>query len=170
LYILGRMPEAFKEDDKSPRLLSLPVLQRIGRLDILRKESENQQLKRISCIELNHEHRFFSINQQADLSKKQFYITLGLNKEEAFLNIPTLQTKPRIVNKPNEILIQNSPIDENFSFSMFQLKFSSILIKKLEVSKKLLFSLILILISYISLLWKFSSRLKLFVNHVIYLL
>lgn len=151
-YVLKRMPEAFKEDEKSPVLLSLPILQRIGRLDILREEIDNQQLKKISCSELNYEHQFFSLKQKVNLSKKQFYITLGLNKEDTLLNIQSLKTKRRILNNSNEILSQNASDNKNFSSSMIQLTFSIILIKKLNISRKLLFSLILILLSYLSLL------------------
>jgi len=150
--ILGAMPEAFLNDEKRPEFFTLPVLQRIGRLDILRKKSGNRPPKKVIFNELDQEFLFLSLKKTPIQFEISLFVTLGLNKEDNLLKMGQLKVKD-IANEVNSNIIQSKILGkENVVFTFSQITFSIVKVEKSEYASKILFSLLLFTISYFSLI------------------
>lgn len=144
------LPEAFVYDEKRPQFLSLPVLQRIGKLELIKKTNKVHPHQKINLNEINHEFRFLSLRKKTNNRKKSSYISLGLNKEDSLLNTNTIfsSKKKKISNIKN--LKENTKTSLNLYLKSYKLILSTIVFRKLSISQKLNFSIFLIIIAYLS--------------------
>jgi len=147
----SRMPEAYKEDEKRPQFFTRLVFQRIGKKYTLGEETGSQFIKRFNYSEFYHEFRFFSLSQPLYQSKKQIYLTIGVNKEDVLLNVEFLKFK----TQKNENYLKISEKKDNINklklSSDFRLDLSKISIIKFDQLKRLLFFVTLIFMSFLSL-------------------
>lgn len=146
------MPEAFLNDEKRPEFFTLPVLQRIGRLDILRKKSGNRPPKKVIFNELDQEFLFLSLKKTPIQFESSLFVSLGPNKEDNLLKMEQLKVKD-IANEVNSNISQSKLVGkENIAYTFSQITFSIINVEKPEYASKILFSLLLFIISYFSLI------------------
>ena len=148
--ILLELPEAFVHDEKRPSLLSLAVLQRLGKLGLLEKKSIIQQLQKIDFSEINHEFRFLSLKKKTNNPKNSIQISLGLIKEDNLLNsqMKILEGKKNIYTIRN--LKQKGETNSFLELKSYKLILSTATFRKLSYFQKIIFSIILILASYLS--------------------
>jgi len=150
-YILSGMPESFVSDKKRSKFLSLPVLQRIGRLDLLEDREEIEFHQKNLYSESNYEFRFLSMKKNISGSKKSSLIKLGLNREDDLLNIQGISSKDIYPAYFSKISKGKKIGNRDIKVVKSQLTFSKISIKKLDYLQRLAISFALILISYFSL-------------------
>lgn len=150
--ILSDMPEAFVSDKKRPAFSSLPVLQRIGRLDLLKKKDEFDYNQKIFCNEINHEFRFLSLKKSVVLSDNPLLIKLGVKREEDLLFIQEKNKNPSRIAKSSSPISYKTPIDQNMKLATTELTLSKIFYKKLNYSRRLLFIFVLFFLSYLSII------------------
>lgn len=148
--ILLELPEAFVNDEKRHSLGSLPVLQRIGKLDLLTKKTKIQPLQKIDFSEINHEFRFLWANRKTNIPKNSIQITLGLNKEDNLLdsqgNFPIRKKYTSTLKN----LQQKSKTQPKLNLKSYKLILSTTTFSKITLFQKIIFSIILILASYLS--------------------
>ena len=148
--ILLELPEAFVHDEKRPPLFSLAVLQRFGKLGLLEKKSTIQPLQKIDFSEINHEFRFISLKKKTNIPKNSMQISLGLIKEDNLLNsqMKFPEEKKNIYTIRN--LKQKVETNSFLNLKSYKLILSIATFRKLSYFKKIIFSIILILASYLS--------------------
>lgn len=150
-YILSKMPESFVSDKKRSKFLSLPVLQRIGRLDLLEDQEMVESQQKNFCSEINYEFRFLSMKKKIDKSKKSSLIKLGLNREDEFFNIQGISNKNASAAYSSKIFKDKKNENKSIKIVKSQFTFSKIFVKKVGYFQRLMVSFALILISYFSL-------------------
>lgn len=150
-YIILGMPEGFVNDEKRPKFLSLPILQRIGKLEIMEKEKRNEPKKKPSQSEINHEFRFSSLKQEIFNSRRPLFISLGLKREDELLKTQiVIQNENKPTNQSNFQKI-NKVQEERERQESNKLIFSIVSLRRITYFQKFLFSFFLLLISLVSL-------------------
>jgi hypothetical protein len=84
--VLAIMPESFLSDRRRPNFLSLPILQRLGKLNQTKEKNNEQTLKKTYHNEINHEFRFISIEKSSIKSEKSLLNILGMNMEDNLID------------------------------------------------------------------------------------
>jgi len=148
--IFSSLPEAFVNDEKRPRFLSLPVLQRIGKLELIKKTNKVQLPPKINLNEISHEFRFISLKKKTNNPKKSLYISLGLNKEDNLLDTNMIFSNKMKNNFNIKNLEKNTKTSLILYLKSYKLIFSTVFLRKLSISQKLIFSIFLIIIAYLS--------------------
>jgi len=149
--ILYSMPEAFLSDRNRPQFFTLPVLQRIGKLNLLINKNENKQRKMYCFSEINHELIFLSMEKKSNRLDNSLFVTLTQNKEDILLKMQQIKLGD-IDKEVNSNKLQNKILrrDDNFIISN-RLIFSKIIVKKPVNTEKVGFTSILLMISLFSL-------------------
>jgi len=149
--ILYAMPEAFLSDKNCPQFFTLPVLQRIGKLNLLTNKNENKQRKMYRFSEINHELIFLSMKNKSNRLDNSLVVTLTQNKEDILLKMQQIKLGD-IDKEVNSKNLQNKILrkDDNFIISN-RLTFSKIIVKKPVNIEKVGFTSILLMISLFSL-------------------
>jgi|Transcript_2921 hypothetical protein len=149
--ILYSMPEAFLSDRNRPQFFTLPVLQRIGKLNLLINKNENKQRKMYCFSEINHELIFLSMEKKSNRLDNSLFVTLTQNKEDILLKMQQIKLGD-IDKEVNSNKLQNKILrrDDNFIISN-RLTFSKIIVKKPVNTEKVGFTSILLMISLFSL-------------------
>jgi len=100
--------------------------------------------------EISHEFRFLSLKKKTSNPKKSLYISLGLNNEDNFLdnNIIFSNKKKNTSNIKN--LKENTKTSLNLHLKSYKLILSTFVSRKLSISQKLIFTILLTLMAYLS--------------------
>jgi len=150
-YIILGMPEGFVNDEKRPDFLSLPILQRIGKLEIMEKKERNEPKKKLSRSEINHEFRFSSLKQEIFNYRRPLFISLGLKREDELLKTQIVienEIKPK--NQYN--FQKKKKIQEELGKQTSKkIIFSIVSVRKVTYLQKFLISFFLLLVSLLSL-------------------
>ena len=148
--IFSSLPEAFVNDEKRPQFLTLPVLQRIGKLELIKETNKVQPPQKNNLNEISHEFRFISLKKKTNNPKKSLYLSLGFNKEDTLLDTKMIfsNKKKNFSNIKN--LKKNTKTSLNLYLNSYRLILSTVVFKKLSISQKLIFSIFLIVIAYLS--------------------
>lgn len=150
--VLSEMPEAFVSDKKRPSFSSLPVLQRIGRLNLLQEKDKISYTRQTFCNEINYEFRFLSLKQSIVKPKNSISIKLGIKKEDDLLFIQE-KNKNNSSNAGFSSSVSGKiPQNKEIKLLISQLTLSTIFYKKFNYINKLLFAFTLILLSYLSII------------------
>lgn len=148
--ILLELPEAFVHDGKRPPLFSLAVLQRFGKLDLLKKKPKIEPLQQIDFSEINHEFRFLSLKKKTNNPKNSLQISLGLIKEDNLLDSQVKFPKEKKNISTIRNLRQKSKTNPVLNLKSYKLILSTATFRKLSYFQKVVFSIILTLASYLS--------------------
>jgi len=148
--IFSSLSDAFVNDEKRPQIFSLPVLQRFGKLELIKKTNKIQLPQKTNLNEISHEFRFLSLKKKTSNPKKSLYISLGLNNEDNFLdnNIIFSNKKKNTSNIKN--LKENTKTSLNLHLKSYKLILSTFVSRKLSISQKLIFTILLTLMAYLS--------------------
>lgn len=150
-YIILGMPEGFVNDEKRPDFLSLPILQRIGKLEIMEKKERNEPKKKLSQSEINHEFRFSSLKQEIFNSRRPLFISLGLKREDELLKTQIV-VESEIKPKNQYNFQKKKKIQEELGKQESKkLIFSIVSVRKITYLQKFLISFFLLLVSLLSL-------------------
>ena len=116
----------------------------------IEKKSIIQPLQKIDFSEINHEFRFLSLKKKTNNPKNSIQISLGLIKEDNLLNsqMKILEGKKNIYTIRN--LKQKVETNSFLELKSYKLILSTATFRKLSYFQKIIFSIILILASYLS--------------------
>ena len=150
--VLTIMPESFISDRRRPNFLSLPILQRLGKLNQIKEKNNEQTPKKIYHNEINHEFKFISVEKSAIKSEKSLLNKLGINMENNLIDASQFSSKG--VKKKNyrkKTKSRNSTTDI-ITTNVVRITFSTILLKRSVNWEKLIVSICLITASILSLI------------------
>jgi hypothetical protein len=150
--VLAIMPESFLSDRRRPNFLSLPILQRLGKLNQTKEKNNEQTLKKTYHNEINHEFRFISIEKSSIKSEKSLLNILGMNMEDNLIDASQFSSKGTKKKSYRKKTRNRNSITDTISTNVVQMTFSTILLKKSVNWEKLIVSICLITSSILSLI------------------